>query len=64
MCTGRIIVYNYYDYYPILAAPAVPVIITLISDLANGSEVENDVMTRRDKYERPILYVNKNDYCI
>ena len=43
--------------YPILAAPAVPVVITLISDLANGNEVENDIMTRRDKYQRPVLYV-------
>ena len=50
---------NVRDFYPILAAPAVPVIITLISDLANGNEVENDVMTRRDEYERPILYVKK-----
>lgn len=43
----------------LIAAPAVPVVITLISELANGNEVENDVMTKRDESGKLILYVNK-----
>ncbi len=49
-----------YTDYIIIAAPAVPVIITLISELANGNKVENDVMTDRDEYGNPNLYANKN----
>ena len=42
------------------AAPTIPVVITLVSELVNGNEVEDDIMTKRDESGKLTLYVNKN----